>query len=134
MLGGPEIPVCHSPERISSQSQEERRCQSLKTCCDSDSEVEKKRSKEKHCSVIGRQNEAATLSGKKCYSIFNLDRARTSGLLVSGSVYSCSVFRCVFLPPSFPKPWHWGVCNGSTCCNRTCALLPVAKILQQPLH
>lgn len=39
-----------------------------------------------------------------------------------------------FPPPSFPEPWHWGVWNGSTCCNRTYELLLVAKILQQPLH
>lgn len=62
----------------------------------------------------------------------NPDGARTSALLpVPGRA---PVVRCIFSPPSFPEPWHWGVWNGSTCCNRTCELLLVAKLLQQPLH
>lgn len=53
---------------------------------------------------------------------------------VSGSLCFCFMFQGWCFHFSFPETWHWGAWNGSTCCNRTCGLLLVAKILQQPLH
>lgn len=47
------------------------------------------------------------LLGKKCYSSFNPNGAGTPGRLAAGSVWSCSVLRCVcvFFPlPLSPSP------------------------------
>lgn len=68
------------------------------------------------------------------YGCFSLDRARASGCLCQEVWILAQCLGVFFSPPSFPEPWHWGVWNGSTCCNQTCELLLVAKILQQPLH
>lgn len=105
-----------------------RRCQSLRTHCSSDSEVVKKKE--------AKKNIAQRWAGKGVKTLGSLERdeaalSNPDGLPASGSTQCSGVF---LPPPSFPEPWHWGVWNGSTCCNRTCELLRVAKLLQQLLH
>lgn len=132
---GPEIPVCYSPEPISNQGQEGRRCQSVKPCLAQILKWRKK--KQRRASVSGEQAETVRpwALWQEVLQRFQPERSQD---LQAACVRKCVVLLSVevffFPPPSFPEPWHRGVWNGSTCCNQRCELLPVAKILQQPLH
>ena len=99
---GPEIPVCYSPEPISSQGQEGRRCQSVKPCL---AQILKWRKKQqRRASVSGEQAETVRpwALWQEVLQRFQPERSQD---LQAACVRKCVVLLSVevFFPPSlFP--------------------------------